>query len=163
MAASSTSKSQLYHYFKDKDALTHEVIALQTTRVLAAHQPHLTALDSMAALRRWRDAMLDICRIHGSMGGCPVGSLANELADQSEDARKLLVGSFESWAARIEAGLVQMRKQGVLKTTADPHDLSLAVLSAIQGGLLLAKTARDIRPFELALDMALEHIARDLR
>jgi TetR/AcrR family transcriptional repressor of nem operon len=34
------------------------------------------------------------------------------------------------------------------------------VISALQGGILLAQTMRSARPLELALDMALEHIAR---
>ena len=51
MAESGVSKSQLYHYFADKDALVREVIALQTERVLAAQQPHLGALDSLSALQ----------------------------------------------------------------------------------------------------------------
>src|SRR6516165_6104088 len=43
MAASGVSKSQLYHYFADKDALVLAVIALQAERVLDAQQPHLEA------------------------------------------------------------------------------------------------------------------------
>ena len=41
MAASGASKSQLYHYFADKDALVLEVIARQTERVLDAQRPYL--------------------------------------------------------------------------------------------------------------------------
>ena len=39
MAASGVSKSQLYHYFADKDALVLDVIARQTERVLDAQRP----------------------------------------------------------------------------------------------------------------------------
>lgn len=53
MAASDVSKSQLYHYFADKDALVLEVIIRQTGLVLAAQQPQLGALDSLHALRAW--------------------------------------------------------------------------------------------------------------
>lgn len=49
MAASGVSKSQLYHYFADKDALVLEVIAFQTGRVLDSQKPHLGALDSFRA------------------------------------------------------------------------------------------------------------------
>src|SRR5246500_2343981 len=55
MAASGVSKSQLYHYFADKDALVLEVIARQTGRVLQSQQPHLGALDSLRALKSWRN------------------------------------------------------------------------------------------------------------
>src|SRR6516162_4806466 len=58
MAASSVSKSQLYHYFADKDALVLEVIARQTERVLDAQRPHLEALDSLPALKAWRDTIV---------------------------------------------------------------------------------------------------------
>src|SRR5579863_8321499 len=58
MAASGVSKSQLYHYFADKDALVLEVIARQTERVLDAQRPHLEALDSLPALQGWRDAVV---------------------------------------------------------------------------------------------------------
>ena len=37
MQKSGASKSQLYHYFADKDALLREAAALQTKRVLATH------------------------------------------------------------------------------------------------------------------------------
>ncbi len=162
MAASGVSKSQLYHYFADKDALINGVIALQTERVLKAQQPHLDALDSLPALRRWRDAMIRLNRARRGIGGCPVGSLANELADQRDTARSILVGSFETWGDRIKNGLQKMQERGELASTADPHDLAVAILSAIQGGLLLAKTTRTSRPLELALDMALEHVGRHM-
>jgi TetR/AcrR family transcriptional regulator, transcriptional repressor for nem operon len=162
MAASSASKSQLYHYFTDKDALIHAVIALQTERVLKAQQPHLDALDSLSALRRWRDAMIRLSRAQGGKAGCPVGSLANELANEFKVARTLIAGSFETWGAHIENGLRKMQDRGELVSSADPHDLAVAILSAIQGGLLLAKTTRTSRPLEIAFDMALEHVARHM-
>src|SRR4029077_15207907 len=58
MAEAGVSKSQLYHYFADKDALVLEVIALQTERVLDAQQPHLQALDTLPALKAWRDVFV---------------------------------------------------------------------------------------------------------
>ena len=106
--------------------------------------------------------MIALNKAQRGVGGCPVGSLANELADQRDTARTLLVGSFEAWGTRIKSGLQKMRERGELASTADPNDLAVAILSAIQGGLLLAKTTRTSRPLELAFDMALEHVARHM-
>ena len=53
-----------------------------------------------------------------------------------------------------------MKAKGLLKASAEPKELSLAVLAAIQGGLLLAKVSRTSRPLEIAFDMALDHVAR---
>src|SRR5262244_4466745 len=79
MAASGVSKSQLYHYFTDKDALVLAVIALQAERVLDAQRPHLEALDSLPAIRAWRDAIVRLNKVT-DYRGCPLGSLASELA-----------------------------------------------------------------------------------
>jgi len=159
MAASGVSKSQLYHYFADKEALVLEVIARQTERVLEAQRSELEALDSLTALKAWRDAVVRLNKAAQSKG-CPLGSLASELANDFEPARKRLANSFSMWRERIEIGLAKMRERGELTASADPHDLALALLSAVEGGLLLAKTAQSIRPLEIALDMAIDHVAR---
>jgi hypothetical protein len=112
----------------------------------------------MAALRVWRNVIVELSRAQGGKGGCPIGSLANELSNQSEHARGLLAQSFESWRGDIEIGLQKMRERGELAKAANPEELSIAILSAVQGGLLLAKTARSVRPVEIALDMALAFV-----
>ena len=159
MAASGVSKSQLYHYFADKDALVLEVIARQAERVLDAQRPHLEALDSLPALKAWRDAFVRLNKLL-QYRGCPLGSLASELASDSEPARKRLADSFSIWGDRIENGLAKMQQRGELSASADPHDLALALLGAVEGGLLLSKTTHSSRPLEIAINMAIDHVAR---
>ena len=53
-----------------------------------------------------------------------------------------------------------MRDRGELKRRGRPEELATAMIAALQGGLLLAQTTRTSRPLELALDMAIDHIAR---
>jgi len=162
-AAAGASKSQLYHYFADKDALVREVISAQAARVLAAQGTALTQLDSLAALRRWCDCILALNRGAGANGGCPIGSLANELANKSEQARALLVAGFNSWEDRLAEGFAKMQENGELGRSAVPRDLAIGVLCAVQGGLLLAKTSRSEGPLKVALDMALDHVASHSR
>jgi TetR/AcrR family transcriptional regulator, transcriptional repressor for nem operon len=156
--AAGVSKSQLYHYFADKDALIREVIASQTAHVLAAQGAALAQLDSLAALRHWCDRILALNK-GGRNGGCPIGSLANELSTQSEPARALLVAGFQTWEDRLAEGFAKMQQKGVLERSADPRELAIGVLCAVQGGLLLAKTSRGEGPLKIALDMALDHVA----
>ncbi|HEX5296686.1 MAG TPA: hypothetical protein VFW50_06845 [Streptosporangiaceae bacterium] len=52
-----------------------------------------------------------------------------------------------------------MREDGPISREADPAELAVTVMTALQGGLLLAQTTRDVRPLELALDMAIAHSA----
>ena len=159
-AAANVSKSQLYHYFSDKDALIREVIAAQGERVLAAQEPALDKIESLASLRRWGDRILAVYRMTGGRGGCPLGSLASELANHSESARTMLVAGFDAWAERLSEGFSRMQARGELNPATVPRDLAIAVLAAVQGGLLLAKTARNEKPLALALEMAFEHVDR---
>lgn len=161
MAKSGVSKSQLYHYFADKDALVLEVITLQAERVMSAQQPHLGAIDSLKALQVWRDAFVQLNKLIGFQG-CPLGSLASELANDSEAARKRLAAGFAIWRDALEEGLVKMRERGALAPSADPRELAVALVSAVEGGLLLSKTTQTSRPFEIAIDMAIDHIARHM-
>jgi len=160
-AATGTSKSQLFHYFPGgKRELLAAVAERQTERVFDAQRPTLEKLDSWAALRRWRNGVIALQRQLHCAGGCPIGSMANELAEHDPQLRSLLAESFATWQSYIERGLAAMRDRGQLRRDADPATLALATIAALQGGLLLTKTTRTTRPIEVALDAALAHVRR---
>ena len=159
MEATGTSKSQLYHYFADKDALISEVIKTQLGRVIAAQEPHLREVSSWEGLQRWCDHLVTMTRATQGVGGCPLGSLVGELADRSDSARHELVRCFAEWQSYLLNGFRVMRDNDELAAEADVDELALTMMSALQGGLLMAQTTRSARPLELALNMALEHIA----
>jgi TetR/AcrR family transcriptional repressor of nem operon len=152
------SASQLYHYFVDKDDLIRAVIAHQTDGILAAQQPVLDELDSFEALERWRDLLIDLQEQRHCVGGCPIGSIAAEIAEDDPRARADLADSFERWEAPIRAGLGRMRARGDLRPDTDTDALALALLVALQGGLLLTQTRRDTSPLRTGLDTVLAQI-----
>jgi AcrR family transcriptional regulator len=157
-AAAGVSASQLYHYFHDKQALVRAVIAYQTDAVLDAQQPALGELDSLQALQTWRNQVIAVAEAQHCQGGCPIGSLANELAETDQAARADLVASFTRWEHAIRDGLRTMHARGDLHPDTDPDHLAGGILAAYQGGLLLVKTHRNIAPLQAALDLALAHI-----
>ncbi|MEE6178307.1 TetR/AcrR family transcriptional regulator [Mycobacterium sp. 050134] len=159
MTATGTSRSQLYHYFDNKDALIGEVIKTQFGRVIAAQEPLLRELSSWEGLQRWCEHLVAMVRETQGVGGCPLGSLVSELADRSESAREELARSFAEWQSYLSKGFAAMRDKGELDAEADLDELALTMMSALQGGLLMAQTTRSSRPLELALDMALGHIS----
>ena len=148
----------MYHYFTNKDDLIRAVIAHQTDGILAAQRPVLDELDTFDALERWRDLLIDLQEQRDCLGGCPVGSIASELADNNPLARADLVDSFERWEAPIRAGLARMRDRGDLRPDTDTDALALALLTALQGGLLLTQTRRNTTPLRAGLDAVLAHI-----
>lgn len=159
MAATGTSKSQMYHYFANKDALISEVVRTQLGQVIAAQQPDLGEISSWEGLRRWCDHVVAMTRATQGVGGCPLGSLVGELAERSDAVRQELAQSFAEWQLYLSAGLEIMQDNGEISRDADPAELALAIMSALQGGLLMAQTMRSARPVELAVTMALSHVA----
>jgi AcrR family transcriptional regulator len=157
--ASEVSSSQLYHYFADKRALVRAVIAHQSDAIIAAQQPLLGRLDSLDALRAWRDQAVAIQRRLQCRGGCPIGSLAGEIAECDEAAREDIAAGFARWESAIGEGIRAMHERGELPAEADPDQLALALLAAHQGGLVLTQVRRETAPLEAVLDAVVAHVA----
>ena len=157
-AASGTSKSQLYQHFADKDELVREMISARASRLLDEQRSRLVRLDSLRGLELWRDALVERNALRNGAHGCPLGSLAAELADLNEEARKDIERYFEAWHGLLADGLERMRANNTLVPEADPHALATGLLAALQGGYLLAQTARDVTLMRTALDMAISHV-----
>jgi TetR/AcrR family transcriptional repressor of nem operon len=156
--ASGTSKSQLYQHFPEKSALVSAVIAHQAGGVLERDEGLLARLDSIRGLERWRDAILQSNALRQGAYGCPLGSLVTEVADDDEEARKLLAASFQRWQALFVQGFERMRANGVLRADADPQRLATGLMGALQGGYLLAQAEHDTAPMAVVLEMAIDHV-----
>jgi hypothetical protein len=51
-----------------------------------------------------------------------------------------------------------MRDRGDLRPEANPDELAISLLAALQGGMLLTQTTRDIKPLEGAIKGVLAHV-----
>ncbi|MDT3443395.1 TetR family transcriptional regulator C-terminal domain-containing protein [Pseudofrankia sp. BMG5.37] len=157
LTAAGASKSQLYHYFGDKGGLVRAVVADRFDCLVEAQQPRLSQLDSWTAIRAWMDEFATQTAA-SDFPGCPLGNLAGELAGRDEATRADLSACFERWQAYLTQGLERMRTRGELVPDAEPEFLALAVFTSLQGGVLLARTHRDVLPLRVALDAAYAHL-----
>ncbi len=158
LSASATSKSQFYHHFDDKAALVREVIELRAQETLTSQRLRLEKLDSFRGLAQWRDAVVRRNVLRRGAWGCELGSLAGELSDVDDAARISLAQHFADWEQLFAAAFERMRDKGLLRADIDAAALATGLMAALQGGYLLAQTAHDPRPMEVALDMAIEYI-----
>jgi TetR/AcrR family transcriptional regulator, transcriptional repressor for nem operon len=159
-AEAGVSSSQIYHYFADKEALVRAVVEYRAQTVVGEiHEPALAAIEGIDGLRAWRDMIVSIQVAANCRGGCPLGSLGSELADLDHAVRGDLAAGYSRWEAAICACLTRMRERGQLTATAEPPELAIAVLAALQGGLLLAEVEGDVRPLATALDIMISLIA----
>ena len=158
VVASNVSKSQLYRHFEDKPVLVRAVIEFVGDRRIAEERELLSKVTTFAGLRRWRDALVEKNALQDGRYGCMLGSLANEVADQDSIARKQLQDLFAAWEELFDDLLRRFQRKGLIPPEADVAQLSTGLLAAVEGGYLLAQTARDVAPMASAIDMTIAHL-----
>jgi TetR/AcrR family transcriptional repressor of nem operon len=158
-AAAGVSGSQMTHYFRDKRHLVKDVITWQAQFVLSQHRaPELGELDSFAPLRLWADLHIQRQEERECQGGCSFGSLAGQLVESDLETRNDLADGFGRWLELFRHGFTLMRGRGDLIPSADPKSLAQALLAAMQGGMLLTQTLRDVAPLRASLDAVLTYV-----
>lgn len=156
LAATSTSKSQLFHYFPDgKDELLATVEAREAARILDDQRPVIDALDSWEAWDAWADRLKEIYR--RKIDGCPVAALSGRTgrAAGSPDPGKEL---YTAWLAALRTGVEAMQACGLIRLDADAEHLAMATLATVQGGAGMMQTAGSLVPLDVAIDAAISHL-----
>ncbi|HEY1778167.1 MAG TPA: TetR/AcrR family transcriptional regulator [Solirubrobacteraceae bacterium] len=149
------SKSQLYLYFPDRDALLREVAGSTCDAVLAGQADVLAAFDSVAGIESYLAALVELQVRQERPGGCPIASLAGQLADHDEQTRLILADGLDRWEQGLRSGLQTMAARGELKPSANPSLLATQTLTILQGGLLLTQVRRDGAQMRTAADTVL--------
>jgi AcrR family transcriptional regulator len=157
LKASGTGKSQFYHYFRNKDHLLAEVIGVQQKNYPGKD---LTRFNFGASdgISKWLESVRADFAAGCYPHGCPIGNLANELANGTEELRELLAGILDAWQAEIARGLKTQKLRGFLKPTAEPDELAAFVVGTIQGSMLLAKVHGKISFLDAAIGQINQHI-----
>lgn len=158
VAASNVSKSQLYRHFDDKTALVRAVIELVGERTVGGERERLESVKTLADLRQWRDGLIAHNALESGRYGCALGSLANEVSDHDLVARRELNALFSAWQELFVGVLQRFQQSGVIPQDADVAQLATGFVAVVQGGYLLAQTARDVTPMAAAVDMAITHL-----
>ena len=93
-----------------------------------------------ALLARYRRSLVDTDCFYG----CPIGSLALELHEPDEPVRERLAKNFSAWIEAIDECL----QAGKLADAAERRELAQFVLTTMEGGVMQARTFRDVAYFD---------------
>lgn len=157
LRASGAGKSQLYHYFGDKEELTQAVFQYQLDRILGS-QPSL-ADGNCDDLGQWRSEVLAALKA-SDCGTCPLGSFAGQVGD-APALHDTLAELFEEWRAAIAALVRRAQRAGRVTNSADPDEAATFLLAALEGGTMLANLRRDEAPLRTMLDAELRRLTPD--
>jgi AcrR family transcriptional regulator len=158
VSASKVSKSQFYRHFDDKTALVRAVIEYVGDRKISDERERLENVSTFAGLRRWRDAIVENNALQSGRYGCSLGSLANEVSDQDRVARLKLNELFDTWKELFLVVLRRFQENRLIPSEADVDRLATGFVASVQGGYLLAQTARDVSPMASAIDVAIDNL-----
>ncbi len=149
------SKSQLYLYFADREELLRGVATATSDSVIESQAQALAEFDSLAGIERYLEGIVAMQVERHASGGCPIGSLAGQLAEQDEGARAILADGLARWETGLADGLEAMASRGELRPSADPALLATQTLALLQGGLLLTQVRRDAGQMRIVADTIL--------
>src|SRR5215472_12024828 len=157
LAAAGAGKSQLYHYFQGRDELVEAAVGLRCTQVLAGLTQALGTVASLAGLEQ---ALAGFVAGFEQMGlpGCPIGSLAAEVAERNEGARLRTAAAFDAWERLFADALARMRDRGELRADTSPGALATALLASIEGGMVLSQTRKDPASLRIAVQAGLAQV-----
>ncbi len=158
-AATSTSKSQLFHYFPDgKSDLLLAVARYEAQQVLDDQQPMLGQLTSRAAWEAWRDRVIEKYRAQGP--GCPLSALTSQLGLADPAIRDVVTDLYARWHEYLADGVRALVAAGELDPGTDVAGVATTILTAVAGGATLLMATGDISSLETALTAAVGDLRR---
>ena len=145
------NSGSLYHFFPGKQDLLLAVLDMYQ------HGLHRMLLEPawrgvsdpieriFALLARYRRSLTDTDCFYG----CPIGSLALELHEPDLPVRERLAANFAAWTEAIHQCLKDAGPR--LPRELDRRELAGFVLTTMEGGVMQARTFRDIGSFDGAV------------
>jgi AcrR family transcriptional regulator len=157
IAAAGAGKGQFYHYFRSRDELAAAAVGLRCAQVVAGLGEALGGVSSLAGLEGALAGYVAGFEQAG-LPGCPIGTLATEVAGRNEDARQQAAAGFDAWERLLAGALERMRQRGELRADADPALLATGLLASIEGGMVLSQARKDMTSLRVAVQAGLSQV-----
>lgn len=162
LAMSGVCKSNFYYHFKSKDELglcvvEHKIRDMEQDFI----GPTLDnpALSPSKRLAGFFQKMIQFCGEHGCHRGCIFGNLTLELSDHHDDMRERLSAYFHGLERRVKLVLEEGVQAGELSLRGMAADeAASAIISLLQGGILLTKGHKELQPLESSLNLMLRFL-----
>jgi AcrR family transcriptional regulator len=157
LAVAKAGKGQFYHYFRSRDELAAAAVGYRCAQVVAGLTAALGEASSLDGLEQALAGFIGGFEQAG-LPGCPIGTLATEVADRNEAARLEAAAGFDAWERLLADALERMRQRGELRADAEPARLATGLLASIEGGLVLSNVRKDAASLRIAVDTGLAQV-----
>jgi TetR/AcrR family transcriptional repressor of nem operon len=154
LVASGVCRSNFYYHFKSKEDLAMEVLEQQAQMFEARCIEGILENSSVPArvrLERLFEAVAAGQRAEAYRCGCPFGNLAAELAGVHPEFRRRLSEFFGRWEESVDRCLREGVGRGEFRIDVETRPVATALVSQIEGAVLLTKTHRHEGPMEAGI------------
>jgi TetR/AcrR family transcriptional regulator, transcriptional repressor for nem operon len=159
LSRSQVNSGSLYHFFPSKQDVLVGVLAayrdgieqMLLSPAWDGIEDPLEKVFALLAHYRWQLVETDC------LYGCPIGSLALELHEPDPIVRELLATNFSNWTGAVEARLVEAGAR--LPADLDRRALAEFIMTAMEGGVMQARTYRDVAFFDRNVAAIRDHLA----
>ena len=151
LQAAKVNSGSLYYFFPSKADLLAAVLDLYHEGIgPMLLEPAWAGVEDpieriFALLARYRKSLADTDCFYG----CPIGSLALELHEPDPAVRERLARNFDAWIEAVAECLLQAKSR--LPADLNRRELAQFVLTTMEGGVMQARTFRDIDYFDAAV------------
>ena len=157
LAAAKAGTGQFYHYFRNRDELAAAAVGYRCAQVVDGLTDALGDVSSLAGLEQALAGFIAGFEQAG-LPGCPIGTLAAEVAGRNEAARLQAAAGFDAWERLLADALERMRQRGELRADAAPAVLATGLLASIEGGMVLSQARKDVASLRIAVDTGLARV-----
>jgi AcrR family transcriptional regulator len=158
-SVTSTSKSQLFHYFPDGKAdLLRAVARYEAEQVLAEQQPMLGDLTTWATWDAWRERVIE--RYDAQRQKCPLTALTAQLGMADPAVREIITELYGRWHAFIVAGVEALKKDGAIDAGVHTDNAATEILTAVTGGATMLQATDRMSYLEISLREAVNGLRR---
>ncbi len=157
------NSGSLYHYFPGKQELLIGVLEAYRDGIAEMlFEPAWQGVDDpiervFALLGRYRHGIVSTDCVYG----CPIGSLALEIHEPDPPVRALMAANFDAWVSSVERCLDEAAAR--LPRDTDRRALAEFVLTAMEGGVMQARTHRDVGYFDRTVSQLRAYFDRLVR
>lgn len=154
------NSGSLYYFFKTKEELLLAVLDWYVANLYPEVINPATAQtnDPIERIFMVLDGYRQYLTITACRQGCPIGNLALEMSEKSEEVREKIALNFENWRMAVRQFLLDAGDR--LPADINRDAMATLILSVMEGGVMLSRAHRNLSQFAASIAMLRDYVNR---
>jgi TetR/AcrR family transcriptional repressor of nem operon len=162
--ATGLTKGSIYGNFKNKDEVA---VAVYEYSIRMLDQRITAFLESRHSMTAKLVGITEYYRLNWRQifekGGCPVQNASVEADDNLSVLKKPVQNSIKNWAKGITLVIEKGQRKGEFKKSIDAEEYAYAIITLLEGGIMLAKIMNNQKLLFNALDRIVDVIHQEIK